>query len=222
MADIKIITTEDGSHSLYHSELNETYHSFHGAIRESNHVFIQAGLNFLNKDDISVFEVGFGTGLNALLTAIWAERLNKTVVMHSIEAYPISDDIASALNYGDLVEHLSGPQWLQTMHEQPWGIDMILHDHFQLRKIHALFSEAVLDRLYDIIYYDAFAPSKQPDMWTQEIIEKAVNMLSPGGCFVTYCAQGQLKRTLKALQLEVETLPGPPGKKEMVRAVKRV
>ncbi|MEI9918861.1 MAG: tRNA (5-methylaminomethyl-2-thiouridine)(34)-methyltransferase MnmD [Bacteroidota bacterium] len=202
---IKIITTSDGSHSLLNEELDETYHSKHGAVQESMHVFIKNGLEYYPKDDVNIFEVGFGTGLNALLTALSNKRVNYT----AIEAFPISEEIVNLLNY-------SPQDLLKQLHINP----KFEITNFKLNKIHTTLQSITLDPIYDIIFFDAFAPSKQPEMWEFPMIEKVCNALVPGGLFVTYCAKGQLKRDLKTLGMQVETLVGPPGKKEMVRATK--
>jgi tRNA U34 5-methylaminomethyl-2-thiouridine-forming methyltransferase MnmC len=203
---LKIITTSDGSHSLLNTELDETYHSRHGALQESLHVFIKNGLDLCAKDEVNVFEVGFGTGLNALLTALSNRKVNYT----TIEAFPLPEEIFTLLNYEprDLLLQLHRNHELRIT-------------NFKFKKHHAtLQSISLWPNQFDVIYFDAFAPSKQPTMWEFPMIEKVCNALTPGGLFVTYCAKGQLKRDLKALGLNVETLPGPPGKKEMVRAKK--
>jgi tRNA U34 5-methylaminomethyl-2-thiouridine-forming methyltransferase MnmC len=186
--------------------MDETYHSRHGAVQESMHVFIKNGLDRCIAEEINVFEVGFGTGLNALLTALSGKKVNYT----SIEAFPLEEEVYSQLNYEpkDLLLELHRNQELQTA-------------NFKLQKIHITLQSVQLDSVYDIIFFDAFAPSKQPEMWELPMIAKVCNALKPGGIFVTYCAKGQLKRDLKSLGLEVETLPGPPGKKEMVRGTKK-
>lgn len=222
----RIIVTEDGSHSLFNEKLNETYHSFHGAIQESKYVFIEAGLDYFSsqkKELIRVFEVGFGTGLNVLLTSLWAKELQITVIIDSIEAYPIEDSLKSELNYPQLIDHENAVSFFDNIHSAPWNEEIVIHSHMNLKKIKATLEDFEnKTNYYDIIYYDAFAPSKQPEMWEMNMLEPIVNSLNPGGIFVTYCAQGQLKRNLKSLGLEVETLPGPPGKKEMVRGLKAV
>ncbi|MEQ8926475.1 MAG: tRNA (5-methylaminomethyl-2-thiouridine)(34)-methyltransferase MnmD [Fulvivirga sp.] len=223
---LKIITTEDGSHSLYNKELNETYHSFHGALQESRHVFIENGLRFWhtnnqNRGKVRIFELGFGTGLNALLTLDYAISQNIDIEYESIEAYPLNKTQYESLNYSQLIAEGSLSSYFTHLHEAEWDTFVSIHDKFQLKKIHSQIE--ILDvssHSYDIIYYDAFAPSKQPQLWEIPQIEKVVKSLSQGSVFVTYCAQGQLKRNLKTLGLEVNTLPGPPGKKEMVLAIK--
>lgn len=223
---LKIITTEDGSHSLYNEELKETYHSFHGAFKESIHVFMLYGLDSWvaenpTKKPIRIFEVGFGTGLNAWLTLVWAEQNQIPVLYHSIEPYPLSGEIYSQLNYGDMDDAIFHYKpYLQRLHKAEWDKGIIMSEYFNMKKEKISLEEV---KLYpsDVVFYDAFAPSKQPGMWSITVLSKVCNALNPGGIFTTYCATGQLKRDLKSLDLTVETLPGPPGKKEMTRGWKK-
>jgi tRNA U34 5-methylaminomethyl-2-thiouridine-forming methyltransferase MnmC len=222
---LKIITTEDGSHSLYHPTLNETYHSFHGAYRESIHVFMLYGLETWfsrhpNQFPIRILEVGFGTGLNAWLSLVWAEQYKVPVLYHTLEPFPLENDIYEKLNYTEIdtsIYHFA--PYFNMLHEAAWDKGVIISEYFNMKKEKTTLQEA---HLYpsDLIFFDAFAPSKQPELWTKEVLEKVVSSLKPGGIFTTYSAKAQLKRDLASLGLEVETLPGPPGKKEMVRAIK--
>ena len=218
---IKLITTEDGSHSIHLAELEETYHSIHGAIQESNHVFIEAGLNYwLNKNQntasLNILEFGFGTGLNALLTAIQVDPGLK-VIYHTLEKYPLPKKMTELLNYGDV---LNNAALFSKIHNASWGeVQMIIPD-FSIKKIKTDFREFSANNQYNIIYFDAFAPNKQPELWTKKIFEHCHQLLSKGGVLVTYSAKGQLKRDLKAIGFMVESLPGPPGKFEITRAIK--
>jgi tRNA U34 5-methylaminomethyl-2-thiouridine-forming methyltransferase MnmC len=218
---LEIITTADGSNSLRDTTLDETYHSVHGAIQESLHVFIENGLmSFIGKlkGEISILEVGFGTGLNALLTMQCARAHRQKVNYTTLEPNPLSEEIWSALNYPVTVNHANE---YGSIHRSPWQVGTTLDPYFELLKVRTTLQEARPEAgSFDIVYYDAFAPSKQPELWELPMLEKVVATLRPGGVFVTYCAKGQLKRDLRDLQLKVETLPGPPGKKEMVRATK--
>lgn len=219
MDKIKIIATNDGSFSLYNEELEETYHSRHGALQESVYVFIEQGLKFLrskqNPSSVNILEVGFGTGLNALLTLNEIHASSVTIKYSSLETLPLSQEVWSKLNYPDL------HQTFKKLHDADWGSWNEIIPNFRLRKIQSSLQEVTLeDSNYDLIYFDAFAPNKQPEMWEQVVLEKVVQAMKPEAVFVTYCAKGQLKRDLKSLGLVVESLPGPPGKREMVRAVK--
>jgi tRNA U34 5-methylaminomethyl-2-thiouridine-forming methyltransferase MnmC len=219
----EIIITKDGSHSLLHTELNETYHSVHGAVQESKHVFIEHGLRYWlhnnANQDLKILEIGFGTGLNALLTLQLSNQLRTKISYESLEAFPLSGDVWSKLNYA---ETLGDPELFQKMHELPWDREYQITDTFLLKKSYSTLQDIkLLPEAFDLIYYDAFAPAKQPEMWTLNVLGKVIHSLRSGGVFVTYCAKGQLKRDLSTLGLAVETLAGPPGKKEMVRASKR-
>lgn len=219
MNKIKVFITGDGSHSLLHEELNETYHSRHGAVRESQHVFIQQGWSDLiakqELPSVSILEVGFGTGLNALLTANEAWDKNLTVTYTSLETFPLPPEIWTTLNYPD-PHHFFSP-----LHQAPWQCWVDIHFKFRLLKLEKSLQDLEVKLPeYNLIYFDAFAPGKQPELWEMKMLSKVVDGMKPGGMFVTYCAKGQLKRDLKTLGLVVETLPGPPGKREMVRAIK--
>lgn len=222
MPDIKLIVTSDGSHSLLNEALNETYHSVHGAIRESQHVFIENGLNFFIKSNapaqVTIFEVGFGTGLNTLLTVkeLHNTRIHTRYV--SVEAFPIGEPLWRSLNY---VETLKSDEIFSKLHESEWESLIPISEQLELLKRKTTLEAIELrSESFDVVYYDAFAPNKQPELWTIDILRKVVEAMKFNGVFVTYCAKGQLKRDLKQLGLIVETLPGPPGKKEMVRALK--
>lgn len=222
MSSVKIITTSDGSHSLLNQELNETYHSVHGAIQESSHVFIERGLNFyidnVRPRSVSVLEVGFGTGLNVLLTI--RNILNKGIEVKytTVELFPLGEEVWSSLNY---TETIGLQENFSHIHRSTWGEKECIIPKFELLKLHtSIQAVAFQPNSFDLIYFDAFAPSKQPELWTLPVLQKIEEAMKEGAVFVTYCAKGQLKRDLKSLGLKVETLQGPPGKHEMVRAVK--
>ena len=222
---LTLIVTEDGSHSIYHEGLKETYHSFHGAFKESIHVFMLYGLDAWlmrnpQKKPIRVFEVGFGTGLNAWLTLVWAEQNQIPVLYHTIEPFPLDEEIYSQLNYGDIDDGIFHYKpYLQRLHKAPWDEGVVMSEYFNMKKEQTTLEEV---RLYpsDVVFFDAFAPSKQPELWSKDLLEKVAQQLNSGGVLTTYCSTGELKRNLKDLDLTVETLPGPPGKKEMTRAWK--
>ena len=218
---IHIITTADGSHSLLNTDLSETYHSQHGAIQESIHVFIRNGLNYYLQNyasaQINILEIGFGTGLNAYLSLLEVLEKPCKVFYNSLEAYPLSREIWSQLNYSSD----SNAHYFFKLHECEWNKLEEIHPNFKLHKQHVKLEDVELpNNKFDLVYFDAFAPNKQPEMWSLEILEKVVGAMPPNSVFVTYCAKGQLKRDLRTLGLRVETLPGPPGKKEMIRALK--
>lgn len=220
---LKIITTGDGSHSLLREDLNETYHSFHGAKGESLHVFIQHGVKYVlekfgNKKSLRVFEVGFGTGLNAFLTAQFAEEKGIEVSFHSLEPIPVPEEIYSQLNFGETEEEKS---LLQQIHLSEWERTIRISASFLLAKFQSSLEDfAPQPESFDAVYFDAFAPSKQGEVWQLDNLIKCHSLLIQGGILTTYCAQGQFKRNLASAGFEVETLKGAMGKKEMVRGVK--
>lgn len=215
---VELKTTEDASHTLYVPELDENYHSIHGAIQESNHVFIEAGLKQMkNRKVFSVFEVGLGTGLNALLTALSvSEHANVNYVC--VEKYPLPNEITDALNFPNLLK--GGKELFESIHSAAWNIETEIVPGFKLNKVNKGIEEFETSELFDLIYFDAFAPEKQPGMWTEEIFSKIVKLMRPGAVFTTYCAKGSVRRMLETLGLTVERLPGPPGKREMLRGIK--
>ena len=221
-----LITTEDGSHSLFVQELNEHYHSTHGAIQESRHVFIEAGLKLLLKQDaaaIHVLEIGFGTGLNALLTLAEAEKTGRVIHYTTLEAFPVEPELVPQLNYAqllqesdDAVNHAFG-----LLHEAPWDREIAITPHFRLHKIKNTLQDATFgSAAFNLVYFDAFGPPVQPEMWTEDVFLKMHTALQPGGILVTYCAKGEVKRAMKKAGFTIERLPGPPGKREMTRATR--
>lgn len=223
--NLKIIETEDGSSSLYVPSLNETYHSFHGALAESRHVFIKEGLahwhKTYGKTFAKILELGFGTGLNTILTVEYALRHSFPIHYDTLEAYPLEAIVAEKLNYPKLLQDDDLATIFSHLHAAPWNEPVSIDTFFTLHKRNVM-AEAFMAEAscYDVVFFDAFAPNKQAELWTVEILEKFYRALAPEGILVTYCAKGQFKRDLKAIGYEVETLSGPPGKKEMVRATK--
>ncbi|MEM6736433.1 MAG: tRNA (5-methylaminomethyl-2-thiouridine)(34)-methyltransferase MnmD [Bacteroidota bacterium] len=218
---IKIIVTEDGSHSLFDDELNEAYHSIRGAKGESMHVFVKNGLDHWlaqNSDrKTRVLEVGFGTGLNAFLTAKAADNCEQKIHFTSIEPYPIERDVYARLNFAENDREI---ELLSTIHESSWEKEVAITPYFELHKTSTKLEDFNTFETFNIIYFDAFAPSKQPEVWSPENLKKCYNLLSSGGLLTTYCAQGQFKRNLAKVGFRVQTLQGAMGKKEMVRAIK--
>lgn len=218
MDELEIITTSDGSHSLRNRRLNETYHSVHGARQESMHVFIRNGLQYFHRTQAaksaSVLEVGFGTGLNALLTWEYAREHKLEVRYTTLEPFPLVEEVWSKLNYDQ-----SDPGRFRLIHEAEWDKEILLAREFSIQKRKCSMAEANLDERWDVIYFDAFAPAVQPELWSHDALKLVTNKLDRAGVFVTYSAKGQLKRDLRDLGLKVETLPGPPGKNEMVRGI---
>jgi len=219
MDKIELKITEDGSHTLYLENLDETYHSKHGAIQEAMHVFIDAGLKYFKQSKLNILEVGFGTGLNAFLTL--QESNDSTINYTSLEAFPLKKEIVNQLNYkSELKLNAVGIEQFEKLHHVEWGSYQEISAKFNLNKVKVELAHYQTSEKFDIIYFDAFGPRVQPEMWEKSIFEKMQSLLSDGGILVTYCAKGSVKRTLKELGFEVEPLPGPPGKREMTRARK--
>jgi len=211
--------TADGSNTIFSDIFLESYHSMNGAVTESIHVFIEAGLKSCIKKSIRVFEVGFGTGLNALLSCIEAQKQLITVEYHSVELYPIAMEFVDHLNYHDFLS--SDIQLLKAMHEAPWNKTIQISPNFLLKKINVSLLDISLSDFYDVVYFDAFSPAIQPELWTMDIFAKFYNHMFSGGILTTYCAKGEVRRNMLASGFEVERLAGPPGKREMLRAKKR-
>jgi tRNA U34 5-methylaminomethyl-2-thiouridine-forming methyltransferase MnmC len=214
----EIFKTKDGSDSLLSKEFNETYHSSFGAIQESKHIFLEAGFLHCNKSKISVLEVGFGTGLNALLTYIYAQKFNKIVKYEAIELYPISTDKVTLLNYPQLL-NISKEIFTQ-IHNIQHNIKNIISTNFEFKLMVDNHINYNYEAKFDVIYYDAFSPEKQPEMWTKEVLEKMYNCLNENGIFVTYVSKGEIRRNLIDIGFKVEKLNGPEGKRHILRALK--
>lgn len=211
--------TEDGSHTFYMPELDEHYHSTHGAVQEANHVYLNAGFHFCEKDPIHILEIGFGTGLNCFLTMIEAEKTNRKVVYHSIELYPIEKEQFEHLNYADPYGEYY-KEIFKKMHQADWNKDIALNENFTLCKLQGDLCKYEFKAQYDLIYFDAFAPDVQPELWTEEIFQKIYNCSATNAVLTTYCTKGIVKRALRTAGFTVKRLPGPPGKRQMVRATK--
>ena len=208
----ELLQTADGSFTLFIPEVEETYHSTHGAVQESMHVFIENGLFVCEGKSLRILEVGLGTGLNASLTL---QHAKGNVSYCALEPYPLSKEILDelAVNKSDQLEmkfHLSAPnEWIS------------IHEQFSFARMEVGLEEFQSEEKFDIIYYDAFGPRVEPGLWTLERMQQCFNLLNEGGIFVTYCAKGQVRRNLQAAGFVVERLPGPPGKREMLRGVKK-
>ena len=209
--------TEDGSHTFYMPDLDEHYHSTHGAIQESMHVFLNAGFHFCEKDPIHILEIGFGTGLNCFLTLIEAQKSNRKVVYHSIELYPIDKEQIENLNYADQINYQNKEVFKQ-LHQAEWNKSIEITPNFTLQKLQGDLREYQFPGKYDLVYFDAFAPDVQPELWTQDIFEKIYQSTNSNAILTTYSTKGIVKRALRASGFEVKRLPGPPGKREMLRA----
>ena len=214
----KLVITNDGSHSIFNPEVNETYHSKHGAIVEAEYIFIRHGFSALNKKKLTILEIGFGTGLNALLTLQKATQKKVTVNYHTMELYPVNKDKYKKLNFTDLIGMEKDD--LLDLHQSEWEKECQITDYFKLTKSKTSLENYTSKTKFDIIYFDAFSPEKQPELWTDIIFKKMHEYLKEDGFLVTYCAKGVVKRTMKAVGFEIIVLDGPPGKRQMTRANK--
>ncbi len=218
---IRIVTTEDGSHSLFHEELNETYHSVQGAKGESLHVFIEEGLNYWlsqnQTEEIRILEIGLGTGLNAFLTAKFGEERKQKIYFTSLEPCPVEKEIYVNLNYHETEEE---KEVFNKIHESEWEKEIGVTSNYTMYKTMTPLEGFNTSNSFHVIYFDAFPPGKQPEVWFPENLKKCFDLLEEGGILTTYCAQGQFKRNLAEAGFTLETLQGAMGKKEMVRGTK--
>jgi tRNA U34 5-methylaminomethyl-2-thiouridine-forming methyltransferase MnmC len=211
--------TEDGSHTVFSPDFGEDYHSLHGAVTESRHVFILNGLSVLGLQSLRILEVGFGTGLNALLTLREVAETQLKIYYHAVEAFPLVESIYGQLNYSALLPG-EQPNIFEELHTCNWNEDRRLTRNFTLHKTKGLIQDISLDGPYNLVYYDAFSPDRQPGLWTTGLFLRIFNSLASGAILVTYCAKGQVRRNLQAAGFRTERLPGAPGKREMLRAIK--
>ena len=218
---IQIEPTADGSRTLFVPELNEHYHSVKGALTESEHIFIRTGLRHCTRRDARVLEIGFGTGLNAFLTLLEAGKTGRHIHYTTIERYPLDDNIIKELRYPELIAPEQAGLF-QELHQAEWNVPQEIIPHFTLLKIEGDFTRSVFEGDYDVVYFDAFAPEKQPEMWSQPLFDYLYTAMNEDGILTTYCAKGSVRRMLQAAGFTVERLPGPPeGKCEILRATKK-
>ncbi len=216
--EITIVQTGDGSSTLLNSHFNEHYHSLSGSYRESMHVYINAGLRFINQKEITVFEVGFGSGLNALLTLIEAMERGLTIHYLTIEKYPIPENLWTRFVLHKEINQYR--DYFLTLHKSPWDKDVEVVNNFVIRKIQGDWTVYQLDEEIDLVYYDAFSYDSQPEMWSQDRFEMIYRQMREGGVITTYAAKGVIKNNLRSAGFLVQRLPGAPGKRHMVRAIK--
>lgn len=222
MREVKMEITEDGSHTLFVPGMNEHYHSTHGAVQESMHVYIDAGLRQCAKNEIKVLEIGFGTGLNAFLTMLEAEKTSKKIDYTSLELYLVTSPVTDKLNYAELIAPHK-KEVFHSLHTCAWEQWEQITLYFSLLKLHLDFSKPSgfhPERKFDVIFFDAFAPEKQPEMWSQEIFDTLYSLCEEEAIITTYCAKGNVRRMMQSAGFSVERLPGPPGKREMLRGRK--
>ncbi len=215
------MVTADGSTTIHIPEWDEQYHSKHGAIQEAKHVFIKHGLSLFENRRISILEIGFGTGLNSFITFLEAPKLNLSIDYVGIEAFPLAAEVAEKMNYITELNAENFRAIFTEMHQQKWEITNQISSNFSLLKRNQLFNEVNDENKFNLIYFDAFGARVQPELWTEEIFKIMYKALKTGGVLVTYCAKGSVRRAMQSVGFLVEKLPGPPGKREMLRAVKK-
>lgn len=216
----EIIITSDGSTTIQLPDWNEQYHSKHGAIQEAYHVFLDTGFFKIDLQEIAILEIGFGTGLNAFITFLEAKKLHKKVKYVGVEAYPVSVEEIQGLNYVSELKALEFQSIFDEMHQASWEKEHSVSKDFQLLKRKQFFQDIQDIAAFDLIYFDAFGAQNQPELWTEEIFLKMYKAIKKQGVLVTYSAKGSVRRAMQAVGFSVERLPGPPGKREMLRATK--
>lgn len=216
----RVITTSDGSKTIQIEGWNEQYHSLHGAVQEARHVFIAQGLSLFTNRNIDILEIGFGTGLNTLVTLVHAEKLKLKIRYTGVEAYPVSEAELKQLNYISVLKAGDFESHFQKIHSCPWEKDTSITKNFILKKRLHDFMDIEDKNNFDLVYFDAFGARVQPELWTEIIFKKMFDAMRDSGILVTYSAKGSVRRAMQSVGFKVERLPGPPGKREMLRATK--
>ena len=216
----EVILTKDGSTSIFLPELNETYHSKFGAIQEAKHVFIKNGLSLVHDKSVSILEIGFGTGLNAFITFLESQDTNQNINYVGVEAFPVELDVISQLNYVSELKATTHQTIFDTIHKCDWEIENKITSNFNLTKRKQKFQDISDLSKYNLIYFDAFGFDVQPELWNEEIFQLMYEALLPNGILVTYACRSSIKKTMIHAGFKVEKLPGAPGKREMLRAIK--
>jgi tRNA U34 5-methylaminomethyl-2-thiouridine-forming methyltransferase MnmC len=218
--DFLPLRTADGSFTLRSAQLGEQYHSVHGAVQESRHVFLEAGLFATSRSEVDVLEVGLGTGLNALLTALETRAGDRIVRYTALEPFPLEHTAIAALDHPALCGHPEERAAFEAFMTAAPGTCTTVHPRFGFRQLPLSVLELDLEDTFDLVYYDAFGPATQPELWTAEAFRRVARAMRPGAILVTYCAKGDVRRAMLAEGLTTERLPGPPGKREMLRATR--
>ena len=218
----EIILTKDGSSSIFLPEWNETYHSKFGAIQEAKHVFIINGLDIIQKDTVSILEMGLGTGLNAFITLLEAEKKAIKINYVGVEAYPVTMEEIQKMNYPKQLEAEDQKHIFIAMHQAAWEKEIQLSNYFNITKREQFFDTITDEKAFDLIYFDAFGFDVQPELWTETLFQKMYEALKPRGILVTYACRTVIKNAMKTVGFTVEKLPGAPGKREMLRASKSI
>jgi tRNA U34 5-methylaminomethyl-2-thiouridine-forming methyltransferase MnmC len=215
-----ILKTNDQSDTIWSEKYGENYHSTFGAWTESMHVFIESGFKSCKANPMSIFEMGFGTGLNAFLTLLEADKTTIPIYYYAIELHPIGFEIIQQLDYIELTDPRQKEIFLQ-LHQATWNIPVKITSNFTLHKIQGDILFWHPEAIFDLVFYDAFSPNSQPELWTSEIFQKLNKCMNNHALLTTYCAKGSVRRNLISAGFTVERLPGPPGKREMLRATKK-
>lgn len=215
----EIIKTADGSDTILVLDWNEPYHSMNGALNESKYIFLERGYEKIQGKEIKILEMGFGTGLNACLTAQAAPGKKVHTLYHAIEKYPVEQNLIEKLNYGSVIG-TEFKRLFNRIHEVEWGKTATINRFFRLKKIQSDFLSFVPDDQYHLVYFDAFAPDLQPELWQESIFRKIFDALSPKGLLVTYSSRGTVRRAMQRVGFRVQKVSGPPGKREIVQAFK--
>lgn len=216
----EIILTKDGSSSIFLPEWNETYHSKFGAIQEANHVFIKNGLDVFQNKEIAILEIGFGTGLNAFITLLEAEKRKMKINYVGVEAYPVTFEECQLMNYPTELKAVDKQDWFNKLHQTDWEKQQTISTYFSIIKRRQFFDSITDENVFDLIYFDAFGFDVQPELWSEDIFQKMFKALKANGILVTYACRTVIKNAMKAVGFTVEKLPGAPGKREMLRAKK--
>ncbi len=219
--NVEVRKTDDHSDTLYVPDLDEHYHSVFGAWQESVHVFIKEGFLQIRKPSFKIFEMGFGTGLNTLLSMIEAVKNGLEVTYHSIDLYPLKVSLMKQLNHNRFIDP-GFHSYVNTIYSSKWGDPVTIGHNFYLTKIKADMLTYQFSSIYDLVYWDAFGPEKQPELWQTSLFQKVYESMAPNSILVTYAAKGQVGRNLEAAGFTVNRIPGPPGKREMIRAIKHL
>jgi tRNA U34 5-methylaminomethyl-2-thiouridine-forming methyltransferase MnmC len=216
----EIVETKDGSHTIFIPEWNESYHSKNGAIQEAKHVFIQTGLSLFKAESVFILEIGFGTGLNAFITFLEAKETNKHINYVGVEAYPVVLEEIEKLNYVEELKAASEKVVFKTMHTSQWEEEIEISNFFTLTKRKQFFQDIKDTNTFDLVYFDAFGFDLQPELWTEEIFQTMFNAMKKNGVLVTYACRTPIRKAMLSAGFDVKKLPGAPGKREMLRAIK--
>ena len=217
--DREIRLTEDGSHTLFVTALDEPYHSIHGALQESSHIFIKQRFQTIQKSPLNILELGLGTGLNMMLSLVESSKIGVEVYYHAVEKYPLVPSEYLELNFEKIIPNIPTGSLIK-MHEAPSEEEYVLADGFKIYKEQADFRSMNPKGSFDLVYFDAFAPEKQPELWSTKVFSNIARMANPGAILVTYSSKSDVRRALISCGFNVTKVPGPPGKVEMIRAIR--